>query len=132
MSFIKINPSTVNKLSLILLLVGIHSFVVGLLLIIRPDNVFSFFGFNMVNEPFFPFQGGIFHIIMSIGYILGALNPDRFSGLIIFSIIVKISAAVLLTFYFFITGSALIILLSGIADGLMGLFIYLIYKHERF
>ncbi|MBU1938018.1 hypothetical protein KKG05_11515 [bacterium] len=110
-----------SRLVLILFLIAIHSFLVGIGLIIRPGTLMLLFGFNPGYERFFPTQGGVFHIVMAIGYTMAALRINDYRCLIIFSIIVKSIAAVYLFIYYALVDSIWIVLVSGIGDGLMAL-----------
>ncbi len=107
-------------LVIILYLVALHSFLVGLMLIFMPMSIFSFFGFDIINR-FFPTQGGVFHFVICVAYILGVIWIDKCSGFIIFSITAKFIATVFLfTYYFFIDG-IFMVLLSGVGDFIMGI-----------
>lgn len=107
-------------LVIILYLVALHSFLVGLMLIFMPMSIFSFFGFDIINR-FFPTQGGVFHFVICVAYILGVIWIDKCSGFIIFSISAKFIATVFLfTYYFFIDG-IFMVLLSGVGDFIMGI-----------
>lgn len=114
-----------RRLSIILVLVAIHSISVGVGLIIRPAELMQLFGFGKCYERFFPTQGGVFHIVMAVGYLMAAYNVDKYRCLAIFSIIVKIMATVFLFTYFIAVEQILLVLLSGIGDCLMGSIIYL-------
>lgn len=116
-----------SRLALVLWLVAIHSFIVGVGLIIQFPAVMKLFGFFSCNEHFFPAQGGVFHIVMAIGYSLAAKNPDQYRCLVIFSIIVKGIATVFLLTYYFVVESIWTVLGSGIIDGIMCLLIYFSY-----
>jgi len=116
-----------SRLALILVLVAIHSICVGIGLIIRPAELMQLFGFGKCYERFFPTQGGVFHIVMAVGYLMAAHNVDQYRCLAIFSIIVKIMATIFLFTYFVVVEKIWLVLLSGIGDGLMGLVIYLAF-----
>jgi hypothetical protein len=120
-----------NLLSIILWLVAFHSFVVGVSLIITPSSIFEYLGYNICTERFFPTQGGIFHIIMAIGYAMGAVRIPKSNDLVIFSIIVKICATFFLFIYFISAKHTFVILFSGIADGIMGTAILWAYLNFR-
>jgi len=113
-----------RRLSLILILVAIHSFCVGIGLIIRPDELMQLFCFGICYERFFPTQGGVFHIVMAVGYLMAAYNVDQYRCLVIFSIIVKIMATVFLFTYFIAVEQIWLVLVSGFSDGIMGIAIY--------
>ncbi len=116
-----------SLLPLILYLVSGHSFLVGLILITRPARLMALTDLARVNEPFFPVQGGMFHIIMAVGYGLAATNIQQFSALVVFSIIVKFMATAFLLIYHFKVQAKMIVLASGVIDGLMGIVILLFY-----
>ncbi len=116
-----------KRLSLFLWLVAIHSFSVGLGLIIQIPSVMEFFGYGICSEHFFPAQGGVFHIVMAVGYALAAGDPDRNKCLVIFSIFVKGMATVFLFTYYFAIERIWSILVSGIGDGLMMIIILLLW-----
>ena len=114
-----------SRLAFVLLLIAIHSFLVGIGLITRPAMLMKLFGFGPCYERFFPTQGGVFHVAMAIGYAMAALNVDKYRYLIYFSIIVKSLATIYLFIYYSVLNSLCIILASGIGDGLMALAIFL-------
>jgi len=121
-------PKVDKILSVFLWLVAIHSFLVGIGLIVLPTSVFEFLGYQSTFDRFFSTQGGVFHIIMAVGYAMAGYDTKRFECLIIFSIIVKLIATVFLIIYFIIISSQLLIILSGISDFMMGLVILFLYK----
>lgn len=118
-----------NKLPIILWLVAIHSFLVGISLIITPSNIFEYLGYSFCTERFFPTQGGVFHIVMAIGYAMGAIKSATSDELIIFSIIVKFSATLFLIIYFLFVKQTWVILFSGIIDCIMGIIIWWAYSN---
>jgi len=114
-------------LSVFLWLVAVHSFLVGIGLIVLPSSAFEFLGFNPTFERFFSTQGGVFHIAMSVGYAMAGYEKIKYKQLIVFSIIVKFIATVFLISYFLIISSQWLILMSGISDFLMGIIILYLY-----
>jgi hypothetical protein len=92
---------------------------VGVGLIAIPPELLTSFGFNLVREPFFPIQGGVFHIVMSVAYAMAAWDPPRNDRLIVMAIIAKLMALSFLVAYYLIGEQIITILLSGIGDGLM-------------
>ncbi len=113
-----------KRLSLLMILIAIHSFCVGVGLIIRPAELMQLFGFGTCYERFFPTQGGVFHIVMVVGYLMAAYDVDENHSLIIFSILVKIMATVFLFIYFIAVEQIWLVLMSGFSDGIMGMAIY--------
>ena len=116
-----------KAISVFLWLVALHSFIVGVCLILLPSSVFEFLGFNPSFDRFFSTQGGVFHIIMSVCYAMGAYDLKKFLALVIFSFIVKFIAAIFLLLYFILISSQLLIILSCISDFAMGLIIFILY-----
>ena len=112
-------------LSAILWLVALHSIAMGLALIAQPTLLMKLSGFSSECERFFPAQGGVFHILMAVAYVMGATDIEKYHYLIVFSIIVKALATLFLIIYCFAVEFKWIVLLSGIGDGVMGLIIYL-------
>ena len=112
-------------LSTILWLVALHSLAMGLALIAQPALLMKLSGFSSECERFFPAQGGVFHILMAVAYIMGATNIEKYYYLAVFSIIVKAVATLFLMVYCFAVEFKWIVLLSGIGDGVMGLMIFL-------
>lgn len=109
-----------KRLSFFLLMVAVHSFAVGTLLIIQPAALIKLMGFRDIHEPFFPCQGGVFHVIMAIAYVYGAMDIRKNKILIVYAIIVKMAAAGFLLSYYFFMDRLGVVLLSGVVDFLMG------------
>ncbi len=116
-----------KRLSILLWLIAVHSFIVGVGLIVMPAELMEYLGFNPTIERFFPSQGGVFHIAMSVAYALPAFNIKKFEQLIRFSIIVKVIATLFLFTYYFFFDPILLILFSGITDFMMAITLYIIF-----
>jgi len=116
-------------LSTVLWLVAVHSIAMGLALITQPDVLMEWSGFRFEYEHFFPAQGGVFHLLMAVAYIMGAVNSNKYIYLIVFSIIVKAVATTFLLVYCFIIEFKWIILISGIGDGVMGVMIFVALEY---
>ncbi len=133
MTVIDMVKSTRSRLTLMLWLVAIHSFLVGVGLIARPIMLPELFGFNPSLERFFPVQAGVFHIVMVVAYIMAAMDVDKCRCLVVFSIIVKGMATVFLVTYFLAVDRVWLVLASALGDGAMGVVIYLLlYFHIRY
>ena len=118
-------------LPFLLSLISIHSFLVGVGLILFPGELMEYIGFQFVHERFFQVQGGVFHILLSIGYILPVISYNNFKSLVIFSIIAKISATVFLFIYFLFFDSILCVLLSGFGDCTMAVLLLYVYHNRQ-
>jgi hypothetical protein len=120
-----------RRLSLLLKLVAAHSALVGLGLIWQPASLFESLGYAPVGEPFFPIQGGVFHVVMAIGYYLAARDLAGNRCLAAFAIVVKTAATIFLLIYWMFVAHISVVLLSGIGDGLMAVFIWVGYISWR-
>ena len=112
-------------LSTVLWLIAAHSIAMGLALIIQPDILMEWSGFRSEYEHFFPAQGGVFHLLMAVAYIMGAINSKKYHYLIVFSIIVKAVATTFLIVYCITVEFKWTILIFGFVDGVMGAMIFI-------
>ncbi|MEI6683875.1 MAG: hypothetical protein WCO44_14685 [Bacteroidota bacterium] len=120
-------PASNRKiLQWVLLLVASHSIGFGLALIVLPIDVLTIFGFHLY-EKFFAIQGGVFHLIISVAYIMAALKPDGSGNLIFLSCFTKFSATIFLFTYFFFVKMIPMVFVAAIGDFLMGLAILFAY-----
>jgi hypothetical protein len=119
-----------RRLSIFLCLVAAHSFTVGILLVIQPPALMALMGFGVIQQPFFPCQGGVFHVIMAIAYVYGAMDIRKNKNLIIYAIIVKMAAAGFLFSYYYFMERLMVIFLSGAVDFLMGAGIWGLLKNN--
>jgi hypothetical protein len=101
----------------------------GLALITQPTVLMEWSGFKPEYERFFPTQGGVFHLLMAVAYVMGAMNSKKYYYLIIFSIIVKAVATIFLIVYCFIIEFKWTIFIFGIGDGVMGLMIFIALEY---
>lgn len=113
-------------LRLLLRLIALHSFIVAILLISLGNEGIQYFGFSEGN-PFFQVQGGVFHIVMCVAYIIASLDVIQNRNLLIFIIIAKFIATLYLILYYCLSAAILTILLSGIGDGIMGLAVLFLF-----
>ena len=126
--------SDIMKLKLDILLriflwvMALHSFLVGIGLILVTNDIRILFGFKPSPEHFFQIQGGVFHIVMALGYTMPALSLKKFESMVIFSIFVKLCATLFLLLYFTFGSTNWLILFSGIIDFLMCIIAFILYK----
>ena len=109
-------------------IMALHSFGVALGLIFLPTKFLPLFGFYGYSGRFFQIQSGVFHIVMATAYLMAAYQIEKSPGLIRFSIYAKSIAAAFLTVVFIFYTAGWMILLSALVDGLMGLFLFLLYR----
>ncbi len=112
-------------------LVAMHSFATGLGLVFLPGELFEKLGYRMITERFFAVQGGVFHIVMCIGYLMAAFGKEKFEGVVYLSIIAKLFATFFLLTYSFAVTWILLVFISGIFDFFMGVIIYFLYKQYK-
>ncbi len=108
-------------LKIFLLLITLHTFCVGLGLILIPLEYFELFGFENYRGGFFKVQAGVFHLVLCVAYVLAARDPVRNKHMVVFAIFAKFIATLFLFSYSIFIKMAWMVLVSGIADFLMGL-----------
>ena len=119
------------QIKIFLWLIALHSFFVGIGLILFPPSYLEFFGFINYQYSFFQAQGGVFHLVMSVAYLMAIKFVYKSPGLILFSITAKFMATVfLLTYYLFFENSWMIII-SAFGDASMALILYVLYNRFR-
>ena len=62
-------------LPLVVLLVGLHSCVLGLLMLLLPRWTLGLMGYGQPGDLFFPSQSGIFLLILGVCYLLALREP---------------------------------------------------------
>jgi hypothetical protein len=113
-------------------LVALHSFVVGLALMFMPKEFFNlYFDYQPISERFFSVQAGVFHIVLSIGYALTAIDWKRYEGIVILSLTAKFIATLFLFSYSILITWIPIVFVSGVGDLLMGLVILWTYRCNK-
>jgi hypothetical protein len=115
-------------LTIILGLMALHSFGVGLGMIILPTDWIAYFGIVPSSHRFFITQGGVFHIVMAFAYGIAASNIKSNSLLIRYSILVKFCATIFLFSYFLFVNPFLLVFFSGIVDFGMGIALLFTYN----
>lgn len=102
----------------LVLLIAAHSLAVGIVLLFLPQWATDFGGWGEVTPTFFVRQGGAFHLVVAVGYVLEYRRSQSVTLLLF---------AKTLAFVFLIgvtvlePGTAWAVPLSGVADGAMGL-----------
>ena len=119
------------RFSFFMWLVAAHSFLTGLGLIFLPSGLFEKLGYNMITERFFTVQGGVFHIVMCIGYLMVAIKREKYEGVVYLAIVAKLFATLFLITYSVVTVWIWVVFLSGIFDLIMGVFMYFLYKQHK-
>jgi len=113
----------------ILLLAAIHSFATGVGLIVQPVPILEWAGWGTIEQHFFPAQGGVFHILMALLYMLAYRSVSVRGMLMPFIILVKTVAAVFLLLYYTAVEPIWMVLASAVIDGLFAaVFLYLFLR----
>ena len=120
-----------RRLSALLFLVALHSVLVGVGLIWHPSALMTRMGFDPCHEPFFPTQGGVFHVLMAVGYALAAVDLQRNRCLALFTVVVKTTATIFLILYWGLAGRQPVVLFSGLGDGAMAIAVAWAYVSWR-
>ena len=108
----------------IIVLIALHSFAFGLVLLWAPSWAFQLAGWDDVEPLFFPRQGGVFHIVVGTGYLI---EHFRYRGILLL-LTAKTVATVFLLGTAAIGDSAWVVPFSGVADALMGIVAYLVHR----
>jgi hypothetical protein len=108
----------------LIILISLHSFIVGLMLLFTADWVVRFAGWAGADPVFFIWQAGAFHFVLATGYLVEYSRSQTISLLLI---------AKTIAFVFLIGGSLLAetpwsVWFSGFADGAMALTAFLVHR----
>ena len=109
---------------ILIILISLHSFVVGIMLMFFADWAVRFAGWSGADPIFFIWQAGAFHFVLAAGYLVEFAR----SRTIYLLLIAKTTA-----FVFLLGGSLLAdtpwsVWFSGLADGAMALVAYLVHR----
>lgn len=114
-----------------LVLVAVHTFGVGVVLIVVGHPVMGVFGFPYLESRFFQMQGGVFHLLVPYVYYKASTDLHRYEYLIVFSVVIKATASVFLFSYYLFIEQIIMILISGFVDAGMGIIILLLYRKVK-
>jgi hypothetical protein len=119
------------QLKVFLWLIALHSLSVGIGLILFSSSYLEIFGFNNYSYTFFQAQGGVFHIVMCVAYLMASKYMYKSPDLINFSILAKSMATVFLIVYFLIKEQSWMIIMSAFVDAAMAIILFYLYKKFR-
>jgi hypothetical protein len=108
---------------LLVVLVALHSAVVGGLLMVVPEFAIHFGGWGGASPLFFACQAGIFHLVLAAGYLI---EFYLYKG-IAFLVTAKAMAVIFLLTATVLGGVPWIVPFSGVTDGLMGLVVLMVH-----
>ena len=109
---------------ILIILISLHSFIVGIMLMFFADWAVRFAGWSGADPIFFIWQAGAFHFVLATGYLVEYSRSRTISLLLI----AKTTA-----FVFLLGGSLLhetpwSVWFSGFADGAMALVAFLVHR----
>lgn len=107
--------------------IALHSYGVGLILVLAPGLALRFAGWTSLGPRFFPVQAGIFHLVLATGYLL---EYRRYHGISLL-LVAKTTAFVFLMVATLRGGVPWAVPVSGLADGLMGLAAALAHRGQN-
>lgn len=112
----------------LIVLIAIHSFVVAFFLIFLTRWGAAFGGWGEVSPLFFARQAGVFHVVVGVGYLL---EYFRYRG-VSFLLATKVLAVLFLASMMVVAEPApWAVPLSGVADALMALIVYLVHRKAQ-
>lgn len=116
----------------VLLAAAAHSCATGVGLLLQPEWLLVWGGWHSPGEPFFPAQGGVFHMLMAGFYLHAATSARRRWTLLPLIAVVKVTATVFLTSYVLFVKDIWMVSLSAAVDGLFAAaFVMLCYARPR-
>jgi hypothetical protein len=114
-------------LRLAVVLIALHSYGVGLALILVTGWGTRFGGFGEVTPLFFARQAGVFHLVVATGYLI---EYFRYRGVLLL-LFAKSCAVVFLTAYWLAAPGAWAVPLSALGDAAMGLAVAVLWRAGR-
>ncbi len=109
----------------LVILIALHSFIVGLALMVAPQWAPTFGGWPHVEPLFFIRQAGIFHFVLATGYLVEHYRRRDVTLLLM----AKGAAVIFLLGYWVATPVPWIVPFSGFADGLMGAAVLVVRRY---
>ena len=111
----------------LVLLVALHTFAIGVALLVLPEWSLRIGGWQTIPPLFFPRQAGIFHLVLGFGY-LWELHRYRSIALLLFA---KSLAFVFLLVAALVWSAPWFVPFAGFADGLMAAAVWWIHRFTR-
>ncbi len=108
----------------LIILVALHSFMVGSMLLLVPQWALRFGGWNGIDPVFFGRQAGVFHFALATAYLL---EYYRYRGVSVL-LTAKSIAVVFLLGSWLAVPLPWAVLVSGVGDGIMALVVVLVHR----
>lgn len=109
---------------ILIILVALHSYLVGAMLFAVPEWALRFGGWSGIEPVFFGRQAGVFHFALATAYLLEFF---RYRGISVM-LVAKCIAVVFLLGFWLLTPQPWAVLVSGVGDGLMALVVLLVHR----
>ena len=109
---------------LLIVLVALHSAIIGVVFILAPNWTMQFGGWERIEPVFFGRQAGAFHIVLAAGYLM---EFACYRGIRLI-VIAKSIAFVFLLVYTILDPLPWAVPTSGVLDGLMALVVWWVYR----
>ena len=109
---------------LLIILVALHSAIIGVVFILAPNFTMQFGGWERIEPVFFGRQAGAFHIVLAAGYLM---EFAKYRGVRLI-LIAKSFAFVFLLVYTIIDPLPWAVPASGVIDGLMALVVWWVHR----
>jgi len=116
-----------NLFAITLLLVGVHSLLLGFFIFFMTDFFYELFFSTQVVNPFFVKQAGLFLILMGFFYLFPLTNLEKLSRVTLVTITTKICAVTFLAVNASDSPAPLMIYLAGFGDGCMAIALSVAY-----
>jgi len=111
----------------LIVLIALHSVGVGVMLMVFPGWALRFAGWGDADPMFFPRQGGVFHVVVAVGYLI---EYFRYRGVLLLVAAKGIALVFLLTVSL-LTQVPWAVPFCGITDGLMGLVAWFVHSRVK-
>lgn len=109
---------------LLIILVSLHSAIIGVVFIVAPDWLVQFGGWKGIDPIFFGRQAGAFHVVLAGAYLI---EYYKYRGVIIL-VSAKIFAMFFLLACTVVDSLPWAVPVSGVGDALMALVLLLVHK----
>ncbi len=125
--FYEKQQSTVKLLRIVILVVGLHSVMLGAVIYFFTGSFYQFFLGEPIANPFFVRQSGIFLFLIGLFYLFPLTNLTSYHQFITLSIVSKVFAVIFLITNAHLTPHPPLILLTAVIDGFMAIALFLPY-----
>jgi hypothetical protein len=112
---------------LLIILVALHSAIIGVVFIVAPNWLMQFGGWEGIDPVFFGRQAGAFHLVLAGAYLI---EHYRYRGVVIL-VSAKTFAMVFLLACTLVDSLPWAVPVSGVGDALMGLLVLMVHKSVR-